>query len=200
MVVRASVTTTANSDAAFIIDAMSELVLRLVKGNKADMSKNHWKSNTQRRNVSESPPYAEGMERLASYCRSRSPYYPILHFAFQKALVEAYPLGINRTTQWDIKLKMPDDLRYVSSDRPIRSAKASADLAEALSRLSSSRRREVVGALHAEILSIEAMLESHRKTAPSRRTEEPTEVHDEPMRNDTRGHSAPAPRPPASFR
>lgn len=193
-------TRTSTSDAATIIEAISSLVLTLVKGNKADMSKNYWKSNTQRRNISDSPPYAEGIKRLAAYCKSRSPYYPILHFAFQKALVQAYPLGINSTTQWDIKLKMPEDLQYVSSDRPINSAKASADLAAALSRLSSTRRKEVVDALHAEISSIEAMLKAHTKTAPSRRAEEPPEIQDELMRNDTKGHSAPAPRPPPSFR
>lgn len=194
------VTRTSTSDAATIIEAMSGLILTLVKGNKADMSKNFWKSNTQRRNISESPPYAEGMKRLATFCKSRSGYDPILHFAFQKALVEVYPLGINSTTQWDIKLKMPEELQYVSSDQPIHSDKALADLAAALSRLSSTRRKEVVDALHAEISLIEGMLKAHTKTAPSRRAEEPAEIQEELMRNDTRGHSAPAPRPPPSFR
>ena len=194
------VTRTSTSDAATIIEAMSGLILTLVKGNKADMSKNFWKSNTQRRNISESPPYAEGMKRLATFCKSRSDYDPILHFAFQKALVEVYPLGINSTTQWDIKLKMPEELQYVSSDQPIHSDKALADLAAALSRLSSTRRKEVVDALHAEISLIEGMLKAHTKTAPSRRAEEPAEIQEELMRNDTRGHSAPAPRPPPSFR
>jgi hypothetical protein len=188
-------------DAEAALTALSDIVKRIVSGNQAEMAK-WWKPSRYLRkqgvDEGDATPYREGMKTLTDYCKDKRAFMPSLRTAFWEAMGATYPNGVQGNDETNVSWNMPSELLEASAKLLYRE-KVIADLSSALSGISQSRRTAVIEELFAKIDAISATLPDYKQRR-SKRVSVEIALEDPPFRNQAVGHSAPAPRPPPSFR